>query len=79
MNPASATYLHVILSEAKDLMPVIPPMASGDEILRFAQDDRGDSRRHRDLDPVFAAWAPAPQKALPPTSVFYALKRRRNR
>src|SRR6266446_6026443 len=27
----------VILSEAKDLMPV----ASGDEILRFAQDDRG--------------------------------------
>jgi hypothetical protein len=26
----------VILSEAKDLMP----MASGDEVLRFAQDDR---------------------------------------
>jgi hypothetical protein len=26
----------VILSEAKDLMPV----ASGDEVLRFAQDDR---------------------------------------
>ena len=29
--------LSVILSEAKDLMPV----ASGDEVLRFAQDDRG--------------------------------------
>ncbi|HEY4894100.1 MAG TPA: hypothetical protein VII10_20460, partial [Reyranella sp.] len=28
--------LSVILSEAKDLMPVV----SGDEILRFAQDDR---------------------------------------
>jgi hypothetical protein len=28
---------HVILSAAKDLMAV----ASGDEILRFAQDDRG--------------------------------------
>jgi hypothetical protein len=27
--------LDVILSEAKDLMP----MASGDEVLRFAQDD----------------------------------------
>jgi hypothetical protein len=26
----------VILSEAKDLMPI----ASGDEVLRFAQDDR---------------------------------------
>jgi hypothetical protein len=29
--------ISVILSEAKDLMPA----ASGDEILRFAQDDRG--------------------------------------
>jgi hypothetical protein len=30
-------FFSVILSEAKDLMPV----ASGDEILRFAQDDNG--------------------------------------
>ena len=32
--------LSVILSEAKDLMPVV----SGDEILRFAQDDEGEKR-----------------------------------
>jgi hypothetical protein len=32
-----STFFPVILSEAKDLMPV----ASGDEILRFAQDDNG--------------------------------------
>jgi hypothetical protein len=34
-------FFSVILSEAKDLMPV----ASGDEILRFAQDDNGKHPR----------------------------------
>jgi hypothetical protein len=34
-------FFSVILSEAKDLMPV----ASGDEILRFAQDDNGNPPR----------------------------------
>ena len=32
----------VILSEAKDLMPIASrvPVANGDEVLRFAQDDK---------------------------------------
>jgi hypothetical protein len=33
---SAATSPAVILSEAKDLMP----LATGDEVLRFAQDDR---------------------------------------
>jgi hypothetical protein len=32
----------VILSEAKDLMP----LASGDEVLRFAQDDKNPTSRY---------------------------------
>ena len=42
--------LSVILSEAKDLMPVV----SGDEILRFAQDDEGKKR----LIPLVASARP---------------------
>jgi hypothetical protein len=43
MKPSvSAMSPSVILSEAKDLMPIAngAPVASGDEVLRYAQDDR---------------------------------------
>jgi hypothetical protein len=37
MKRTSVSFFSVILSAAKDLMPV----ASGDEVLRYAQDDSG--------------------------------------
>jgi hypothetical protein len=36
LEPSASASVTVILSVAKDLMPV----ASGDEVLRYAQDDR---------------------------------------
>jgi hypothetical protein len=43
MSPSVILSAHsVILSEAKDLMPIASgvPVASGDEVLRYAQDDK---------------------------------------